>query len=279
MKTLSPAKINLFLYVTGKRADGYHSLATLMCCVKFYDVISIAFGSEQTMVSCPDPNVPDGPANLAYKAAELFFEKTSRREGIRITIDKSVPVSAGLGGGSSNAASVLLELNRYYGFPLAREELVETGLAIGADVPFFLYGRPALATGIGEELEAYHGLTPYHVVLVHPGFGVATADVYNNLDLGLTKHEKINIRPHLEKRRFDAKRDLYNDLEAVTVAKHPVILSVKEALLNHGAEGALMTGSGPTVFGLFTDQRLAQSARHALAENSRWQVFLADMLV
>lgn len=279
MKILSPAKINLFLQITGKRSDGYHNLVTLMCCIKLYDTISIIFGSKETTVTCPDPNVPEDRTNLACKAADLFFKKVNRHEGVKISIEKRIPVSAGLGGGSSNAASVLLELNRHYQYPFSPEELIKMGLSIGADVPFFLFRRPAIATGIGEKLEAYHGLVPYNILLVYPGFGVATADIYNNLNLRLTKCKKINIYALLKQRGFDAERHLCNDLESVAASRYPTILSVKEALLNHGATGAIMTGSGPTVFGLFSDPNKARNAKHALAENSKWQIFLTDMLV
>ena len=279
MKLLSPAKINLFLQVTGKRPDGYHDLVTLMCCAGLYDTVSLTLGTNETIVTCHDPNVPNNKTNLALRAAGLFFAALNKHQGVKIFIEKNIPVAAGLGGGSSNAASVLLGLNRYYGDPFSRDELISMGLSIGADVPFFIYRKPAIASGIGEKLETFHGLLPFHIVLVYPGFSVSTSEIYKNLNLGLTKcNKKLNFTI-FNKKNFNIRHHLCNDLETVTASRHPEILTVKDALLSHGAEGALMSGSGPTVFGLFPDSDKAQRAKHALAENDNWQVFLADMLV
>jgi 4-diphosphocytidyl-2-C-methyl-D-erythritol kinase len=278
MKILSPAKINLFLQVTGKRADGYHDLATLMCCVGLYDTVSLTLSRSETTVTCYNPNVPNDKTNLAARAAGLFLASLNKHQGVKIFIEKNIPVAAGLGGGSSNAASVLLGLNRYYGDPFNHQELTSMGLSIGADVPFFIYRKPAIASGIGEKLKAFHGLLPFKIVLVYPGFSVSTADIYKNLDLRLTKCNKnFNINTFNNK-DFNVRHHLCNDLETVTVARHQDILSVKDALVSHGAEGTLMSGSGPTVYGLFSDSGKAQRAKHALAKNSRWQVFLADIL-
>jgi 4-diphosphocytidyl-2-C-methyl-D-erythritol kinase len=151
------------------------------------------------------------------------------------------------------------------------------GLGLGADVPFFVFGKPALASGIGEKLEAYSGALPFHFVLVYPGFLVSTAEVFQNLNLGLTKCKKKIKEPFLTNFGFNSDLHLCNDLETVTASKHPVIISIKKQLLTLGAEGALMTGSGPTVFGLFSDLQTAERAKQALGENTAWDVFACDV--
>jgi len=278
MKILSPAKINLFLQITGKRIDGYHDLVTLMCCIGLYDTISLVFGAKETTVSCVHPNVPEDETNLAFGAASLFLKTLNKNEGVKISIEKKIPVSAGLGGGSSNAAAVLLGLNRYYGYPFSRDELMSMGLSIGADVPFFIFRKPAIASGIGEKLEAYKGLKKLKILLVFPGFGVSTAEVYKSLNLGLTKCKKKLRYLLLNKQSFDPGYHLCNDLETVVASKHPGIFAAKEALMGQGALGALMTGSGPTVFGLFSDFDKAGKAGRTLSQNDKWQLYHADMI-
>jgi len=278
MKILSPAKINLFLQVTGKRIDGYHDLVTLMCCIGLYDTISLVFGAKETTVSCVHPNVPEDETNLAFGAASLFLKTLNKNEGVKISIEKKIPVSAGLGGGSSNAAAVLLGLNRYYECPFFQDELMHMGLSIGADVPFFIFRKPAIASGIGEKLEAYKGLEKLKILLVFPGFGVSTAEVYKSLNLGLTKCKKKLRYLLLNKQSFDPGYHLCNDLETVVASKYPGIFAAKEALMGQGALGALMSGSGPTVFGLFSDFDKARKAGRTLSQNDKWQLYHADMI-
>ena len=276
MKILSPAKINLFLQVTGKRADGYHDLFSLMCCVSLYDTIQLRFGGKGIEIESAHPQVPLDKTNLAHKAAELFYKKLGVQGGVKITIEKNIPVAAGLGGGSSNAASVLEGLNRFHSHPFPRERLMSMGLRLGADVPFFLFETPALASGIGEKLEAYPDLPKFHVVLVNPGFAVSTAEVFQNLNLGLTKCKKKLKKPSFRKTGYDVSRHLCNDLEAVTASRYPAIRSVKKQLLEQGALGALMSGSGPTVFGLFSDPEKAAAARREFCGNGLWRSFLVE---
>ena len=275
MKILSPAKINLFLQVTGKRPDGYHELFSLMCCVNLCDVILLKFGHESIQIETSHPQIPRDGTNLAHKAAAVFFETLNISDGLKIIIDKSIPVAAGLGGGSSNAASVLKGLNQYYGHPLSRKQMMSMGLALGADVPFFLFGKPALASGIGEKLKAYSGPLPFHIVIVYPGFEVSTAEVFQNLNFGLTNCEKKIKQPFLTKIDFEPRLHLFNDLEIVTTSEHPVITSIKEQLLNRGALGALMSGSGPTVFGVFDQEKLARDAADAFRKYPDHSVFVA----
>jgi len=279
MRLYSPAKINLFLNVTSKRPDDYHELVTIMCRVSLYDEINISPRTGKTSVSCSHPDVPEDATNLVIHAADSFFKTMNRHEHIHISIDKKIPVGAGLGGGSSNAATVLSWLNRFYGNPLSREKLIALGLSIGADVPFFIFQQPAMASGIGEKLEPFENIMPFPVILVFPGFSVSTGEVFKKMNLRLTKCEKKLKKILLEKKRCNIMECLCNDLETVTVSMYPVISSIKNSLLNLGASAALMTGSGPTVFGLFQEHETARKAQAALTQNRDWQVFLADLLV
>jgi len=284
MEILSPAKINLFLIVKRKRADGYHDLVTLLCRVGIFDTVILEFDQKDITVSCSSPKVPSGETNIAHKAASIFLTTLAKNgkqidTGVKISINKRIPVGAGLGGGSSNAASVLMGLNRHYGSPFSKNSLIAMGLSIGTDVPFFIFEKPAFATGIGEKLIAFKGLKPYNVVLVYPGKSISTQVVYKNLNLGLTKcKQKLNYFL-FEKKVFRSERYLCNDLETVTQLKYPEIISIKTKLLTLGAKGALMTGSGPAVFGLFSDFDSAGRAYHSLLKNKNWEVFLTDLIV
>ncbi|UCD89303.1 MAG: 4-(cytidine 5'-diphospho)-2-C-methyl-D-erythritol kinase [Desulfobacterales bacterium] len=279
MKILSPAKINLFLMITGKRSDGYHDLVSLMCRIQLYDTVSLTFGSENTALSCVHPQVPEDETNLAFKALDIFQKALGNDENVKINIDKKIPVAAGLGGGSSNAAAVFLGLNRHYGYPFSKDELMEMGLLIGADVPFFIYKKPAIASGVGEKLKDYHGLQNLKVLLVFPGFGVSTSQVYKSLNLGLTKCKKKLKKFLLNHLNFDPRYHLCNDLEPIVASRYPVISEVKETLLDLGAIGARMSGSGPTVFGLFADLCKAKKASLTLSKHAKWRYYLSDMLL
>ena len=289
MKVLSPAKVNLFLQVAGRRADGYHDLVTLMCCISLYDVILMDFSAANISVQCGHPQVPNGETNLAYKAAALFFEMMKRNsdgketaaapEGVSILIEKNIPVAAGLGGGSSNAAAVLAGMNQHYGHPFTSKQLSAMGLRLGADVPYLLYHKPAIARGIGEKLTPYNGLESMPVLLVCPDFHVSTAAVYKNLNLRLTKCEKKIKNCCFEMSAFKARQHLCNDLETVTIPDHPEIQEIKEALIDLGAEGALMSGSGPAVFGLFADHKKMRFACDQFGQKSGLRLYAAELLV
>jgi len=280
MKILSPAKINLFLHVCGKRPDGYHELFSLMCRITLFDELLLKIGSGRKIeIHCSHPDVPDDDTNLAHRAACLFQSKRGSAQGVRICLNKRIPVGAGLGGGSSNAASILLALNTYYGRPFSQEQLMELGLRLGADVPFFIFQKPAIATGIGEKLEAFEGALPYHILLIYPGFNVSTAETYQNLNFGLTNDQKKPTSISLKQNRFDPAVHLANDLERVTAIKYPEIGLAKEKLVNLGAIGALMSGSGPTVFGLFDNAEKAKSAGQSLSQDKGLQLFLVDPIL
>jgi 4-diphosphocytidyl-2-C-methyl-D-erythritol kinase len=249
-----------------------------MCGIALYDTLMLDFEASKLTVSCAHPAVPEDETNIAYRAAESFFDALGHSDGVGINIDKRIPVAAGLGGGSSNAASVLSGLNAHYGHPFSNRDLASLALALGADVPFFIHQKPALATGVGENLEFFKGIQPYPVVLIHPEIQVSTADVYNNLNLGLTNCEqKLKSFPLNE--GFNPLHHLCNDLETVTISWYPEISAIKKALLDQGALGSLMSGSGPTVFGIFSDSDRAKKAYKTLSTNQRWSCFVTQLLV
>jgi 4-diphosphocytidyl-2-C-methyl-D-erythritol kinase len=284
MKLLAPAKINLFLQVTGRRGDGYHELRTLMCCVGIFDTLTVHVGTPRNEIRCDYPGVPADATNLALKAAVLFHEEWARETGsspmrVSLHLDKTIPVGAGLGGGSSDAAAMLNGLNQYHGLPFERTRLHAMALSLGADVPFFIDRCPAVAMGIGERLMPFHGLPPFAVLLVYPGFVVSTAEVFKNLNLRLTKCEKKLRYLSFDSAKFSAVRHLCNDLETAVIPRYPVIEKIKKELLNQGAMGALMTGSGSTVFGLFATAEESHRAEKALARQAGWQVFSTQLLL
>jgi len=251
-----------------------------MCCVSLYDSVTLNFDVTDISVVCSHPLVPEDETNLAWRAAHLFLRELQTDAGLEIILDKKIPVAAGLGGGSSDAASVLLGLNHYYGNPFSEEELSALGLTLGADVPFFIFRKPAIAEGVGEKLKQFHQIKPLPVLLVHPKIHVSTASVYDNLNLGLTKcKQRLKKLFFGNVDSFDMIQCLCNDLEMVTMHRHSEVRNAQKALLHYGADGALMSGSGPTVFGLFVNNAKADEAKKELVKNGSWQVFHVDMLV
>jgi 4-diphosphocytidyl-2-C-methyl-D-erythritol kinase len=273
----SPAKINLYLRVLRKREDGYHDILSLMQKITLFDEMTFAPTGGGIAVHCPGATLPEDERNIVYRAAAAFFSRIGISPGIEITIRKRIPIAAGLGGGSSNAATTLMALNEMYGSPITREELMEIGAGLGADVPFFIFGKTAWASGIGDRLAEAPPLPPCRFVLIHPGFEISTKSVYQGLNLGLTKQGFNYSIPRFSTAE-DLIRGLTNDLEKVTVKLHPVLDEVKALLLASGARGALMSGSGPTVFGIFTDRESAGRAEKNLGQQTRWRVFGAQSL-
>ncbi len=278
LRILCPAKVNLFLQVIGRRPDGYHDIFSLLWGVGIYDELWLRPLPAGVRLSCSDPGLPNDGGNLAAAAAYRFFEALGRPAAVEIRLEKRIPVAAGLGGGSSDAAGVLLGLNRLYADPLGPERLREMGRRLGADVPFFLFGSPALASGIGDELEPYPEPAAFAALIVTPPYGVSTRMVYQKLNLELTKAEKRPTRAHFQNTVFSPVRDLWNDLESVTLDRHPELRRLKSLLLDLGAEGALMSGSGPSVFGLFARREAAASAARALPRKPGWRFFCVDLL-
>jgi 4-diphosphocytidyl-2-C-methyl-D-erythritol kinase len=274
----SPAKINLYLRVLRRREDGYHDILSLMHRISLCDEMTFSPGAKRTVIRCPDSSLPEDENNIVYRAAAAFYSRTAARPDVEITIRKRIPIAAGLGGGSSNAATTLITLNELSGNPLTREELLRIGSTLGADVPFFIFGRTAWATGIGDEMIETAPLPALWFVLINPGFEVSTKWVYQGLNLALT-NERINYSIPRFYTGEDVIRSLTNDLENVTLKLHPVLGQIKSLLLESGAEGALMSGSGPTIFGIFTDEESALQAEHRLQNRgNRWSVFGARSL-
>lgn len=257
----TPAKVNLFLKVLGKRQDGFHDILSLIQPVSLYDEISLDVSEgEGISVECDHVDVPAGSENLAFRAAEVLLSEVKLRRAVYIKITKKIPVAGGLGGGSSDAAAVLMGLDRLLGLGLGEARLVEMAAKLGSDVPFFILRGPALARGRGEVLERVP-LPPFHYCLVNPGFKVSTAWAYGNLDL--TKKGEDNILTYSKEsleRPENIKGLLFNDLESVTSRNHPEISRLEEILKGAGALGALMSGSGPTVFDIFADSVAATRA-------------------
>lgn len=276
-RVLAPAKVNLCLHVLGRRPDGYHELGMLMQRVSLYDRLDIVLTDEPGVsVSCEGVALSDGEENIAARAARRLLELSTSSCGVEIELEKCIPVAAGLGGGSSDAAAVLVELNNMLDLGMSRQELMAEGVKLGADVPFFVFGQTAWATGIGEKLEPIEGLPPVWYVLVNPGVAVSTAWVYQNL--GLT-----SIRDQIRLPRFFRTPDelvglLHNDLERVTIERYPQVAEAKKRLSDLGALGVLMSGSGSTVFGVFSAESEARRAAGALSGESGWLTYVVHPL-
>lgn len=271
----APAKINYLLDVIGRRPNGYHDLRMIMQRVNLCDEIEITLTTEPGIsVSCGRKGVPDGEGNIAWKAARSMLELSDFKGGVRISLVKNIPVAAGLGGGSSDCAAVLLGLDELLGLQLSRQQLMDIGVKLGADVPFFVFQETALAEGIGEKLTAIEKVAQVWVVLVNPNVPVSTAWVYQNLQL--TGRKKLSKLPRFLDNLESICGILSNDLESVTIPAFPVIAEIKQKLISLGAAGAMMSGSGPTVFGLFADQQSAEAAGSALKETGSWFVAVAE---
>ncbi len=278
MKTVfAPAKVNLCLHVLGKRTDGYHELAMLMQRVGLFDRLDIELvAGSDIRVSCPGLELVDGEQNIVEKAARLFLAHVGMNQGVSISMKKNIPAAAGLGGGSSDAAAVLEALDELLGTGLSRAELISLGGRLGADVPFFLYKQTAWATGTGGQFEVWPGLPPVWLVLVNPGIAVSTTWVFQNF--GLTHPCSIAKIPRFPDGTSGLVRLLHNDLEVVTCQRHPVITTIKERLVVSGAAGALMSGSGSTVFGLFDEHSRAVQVARSLSTETDWWVEVVSPL-
>lgn len=273
---LAPAKINLCLHVLGRRPDGYHELAMVMQRVSLYDRLRLSLTDEPGVrVTCPGLELsPDGE-NIAARAARRLLARAGESRGVEIVIDKQIPVAAGLGGGSSDAATVLMGLNEMLELGLERDVLMAEGAHLGADVPFFIFGADAWATGIGNLLQKIKGMPPLWYVLVNPGLAVSTAWVYQNL--GLTSKIEAAKLPRFSRTIGGIVSLLHNDLERVTISRYPLVATVKEELAASGAVGVLMSGSGPTVFGVFADEVSARKATDELRRShSDWRIFVVQ---
>jgi len=289
----SPAKVNLRLEILRKREDGYHELRTIFQKISLHDTLHFYLKKRRgTSITTDHPGLPLGKTNLIHRAARSILKRSNYRGGVVVEIEKRIPLGAGLGGGSSNAAATLKGLNQLLETKLSRKELMELGLEIGADVPFFFLKGAALGSGIGERLKRME-VAELWFVLIYPNFEVSTRWAYQSFDNRLSG-PTLSKRPSLSRevkgltnQQFHNKflktpkgvsQILFNHLEAVVSKEYPQIDVMKRMLFSAGAMGALMTGSGPTVFGLFAEERIATEAYEkitGLASRRGWAVFKA----
>jgi 4-diphosphocytidyl-2-C-methyl-D-erythritol kinase len=283
MKLFAPAKVNLYLKIVGKRDDGYHLLDTLLVPISLGDDIEVLWaspGAPPITLTTGGIEVPAGQENLAYRAAQLFLEEVAGRVSrpLHIRLYKRTPVGGGLGGGSSDAAATLVGLNSLTGAGLSEETMVSLALRLGADVPFFISGRAARGRGIGDQLSSVGPLPTLWIVLLYPNFEVSTAWVYRNFGFKLTKSFSDNNLFESLGTPEKVARVLLNDLETVTIRRYPDIIRLKERLIETGALGSLMSGSGSSVFGIYATQHAAREAYATLEEYEDTHAYLVSSL-
>lgn len=261
-------KINLGLDVIRKRPDGYHDLDMIMQMVDVYDdVIIEKKAGEEIVVKADAAVLSNGKDNLAYMAAKMLFDEFGIKSGVEITIHKRIPIAGGMAGGSSDCATTLIGINEMFNLGLSKQQLMERGVKLGADVPYCVLGGTAIARGIGEVLTPLPTPPQCHVIIAKPPISVSTAYVYEHI-----RPDEITKRPDIEQMTLAIKEQdlnklsdlLYNVMEEVTVSEYPVIEKLKSIMLENGALNSIMSGSGPTVFGLFDDREKAQAAMKAL---------------
>jgi 4-diphosphocytidyl-2-C-methyl-D-erythritol kinase len=263
----SPCKVNLILNILGKRPDGFHELETVMQPVPIFDRLSFEKGGSDVALTCNNPELPTDSGNLVFRAAELFRATAKIKDGVRIHLEKRIPLAAGLGGGSGNAAITLVGLNQIFGLPLSPVELDSLARLLGSDVPFFLQGKPALGVGRGEQvksLEPFPALRGKSLILIHPGFGVSTAWAYKNLAkhpaaLNGSPGRAARLTANLSISLTAAASDLYNSLEAPVLEKFPLLAIFQEFLRLNGASVVLMSGSGSTTFAITDSPKEAET--------------------
>lgn len=261
MRIKAYAKVNISLDIVGKREDGYHLLEMIMQSIDLYDELNIEKQNKGITIKCNKSYVPIDERNLAYKAAKLFMEKYNIDSGVNISINKNIPVCAGLAGGSTDGAAVLKAMNKLFNVNASEVELMELGLKLGADVPYCIKGGTALCKGIGEEVIPLKKFKDKILVLVKPPFGVSTKSVYQDFDINKVKSHpdtKTLIKAIEENDLRLVSNNMKNLLENVTLRKHKILINIKEDMKKLGATGAMMSGSGPTVFAFFDDMLKAQ---------------------
>jgi 4-diphosphocytidyl-2-C-methyl-D-erythritol kinase len=258
----SSCKVNLLLNILGKRPDGFHELETVMQPVKLYDFLSFRRAGSGVQLSCSDPGLPVDSRNLVHRAATGFLDQAGINDGVQIHPEKRIPLAAGLGGGSGNAATTLLGLNDLFGQPLTPPQLNSIAASLGSDIPFFLQGNPALAIGRGEHvtsLEFFPALREAAFLLIHPGFGISTAWAYQELArfpdaLKGTPGRALKLVEMLQTTDLaTAGAAFYNSLEAPALEKYPLLALYQDCLRTEGAAAVLMSGSGSTTFAIARD--------------------------
>lgn len=278
----APAKVNLCLNIIKKRADGYHEISTIFQKIGLFDELTL----QKTVapgicLTVDNPAVPSDCTNLVYRAAELIMGHCRKTWGVAIKLCKRIPAGAGLGGGSSDAAAALDGMNRLFDLGLSPQNLHEHAIKLGADVPFFLSPWPtACATGFGEILQQATLRPKLWFVIVFPGFSISTAWAYATFskDIILTNQRKNIILDNSIDDLAQVRMLLHNDFEQVVIPRHPEIAAIQKALMRAGAEGALLSGSGSSVFGVFQNREICQKAAARLAECIRGEIFIAPGL-
>lgn len=264
----SPCKVNLLLNILGRRPDGFHALETIFHPVNLCDRLVFTRRPAGIQLTCSDPTLPTDAGNLVHRAATAFLSAAKIKDGIRIHLEKKIPLAAGLGGGSSNAATILLGMNELFGQPLPAAKLAELAAALGSDVNFFLQDKPALATGRGEIIEPlapFPALRGASFFLIHPGFGISTPWAYQNLarfpaaQNGTPGRARKLIQLLQAGDLALAGREFYNSLEAPALDKYPILKIYQEFLQTQGAAATLMSGSGSTTFALFRETTAAEA--------------------
>ena len=274
----SRAKINLSIDVLGKRVDGYHLVEMIMQTIDLYDIIKIEeLETEEIIIKSNTSDIPLNENNIVYKAAELIRDNFNIKRGIEIFIEKNIPIAAGMAGGSSNAAAILVGLNKLWNLNLSEKELKELGFKLGADVPFCIEGKAALAEGVGEELTYIKGLPDDISILVcKPELFVSTKEVYGGLDLKNIKNRTDNqyLIKCLENNEIELlSKNMVNVLETVTSKKHTEISDIEKIMNENKALGSMMSGSGPTVFGLYKNEEDALKGKKELLKKYK-QVYV-----
>ncbi len=262
MKINAPAKINLVLDVLNRRPDGYHNVKMVMQSLALCDVVTVELQNSDITISSNSGIVPCDDTNIAYKAAKIMLDEAKTDVGVRIDIQKNIPVAAGLAGGSTDGAAVLLALNSMLGLGLSKQKLMEIGGKFGADVPYCVMQGTALAEGTGTQLSELSPYGSHTVLLVKPNIAVSTPWVYKNLDLGSVSHPDVDkfVECIKNKQYSQSYEYMGNVLESVTIKEYPIIDQIKSKMYSLGALVSLMSGSGPTVFGIFENDEKAKYA-------------------
>jgi 4-diphosphocytidyl-2-C-methyl-D-erythritol kinase len=275
-RLLSPAKVNLTLEILGKRPDGYHEIRSVMQGIRLYDILTIGPARGKGSLSCPGHPELETKDNLVLKALALLEKELGRTLPLAIQLKKHIPIGGGLGGGSSNAAVILRAVNALTGKQIPGPRLLELASQIGSDVPFFLLGKPALASGRGEVLDPWLNFPKWWFVLIYPGFPVSSAWAYNQLKIPLTKKKKLPKINQLKQQKAIPPFDrLKNDLEDAVLPAFPVLKKIREALLKEGCQKALMSGSGSVMFGIWESDAPARAAYRHLKKQGWGKAFLA----
>lgn len=260
----APAKINFGLWIGQKQADGYHPLSSIFLPVNLFDTVTAELNdSGKIEFSCDDPALPSGSENLCWKAAKLFLRETNSDAGVNIALEKKIPSGAGLGGGSSDAAAVLMALNRLLFGEMADERLLNMSVKLGADVPFFLYRRPCSASGTGSFLNPVEFPHDPSVILVVPDFKIGTKEAYGSFDKAKIISREINYANVISNMRGleNARETVQNDFEPVIFSLYPELNTIRDSLYDLGAMYASMTGSGSVIYGFFDKQEDARDAK------------------